>query len=114
MKPGKSKCPSDTIHYRRVIIPYVRGISEKFRCFGNRFNVMTICRSKHMLCGTSIKIGPVKRSPSDEAMHVQYSMQLWQMLCWGNKQTFRSIHLGTQIQLDPRSAQNTKIWPSHI
>jgi hypothetical protein len=103
MKPGRSNYPSDTMHHGTVIIEYVRGISKKLRCFGNPFNVMTIFKSKHTLCRTSIKSGLVKRSPADEAMHVQYFMQLRQMLCWGNKQTF-STHLGAQIQRDRRSA----------
>jgi hypothetical protein len=35
---------SDTIYQSMVIIPYVRGISEKFRRIGNHFNVRTIFR----------------------------------------------------------------------
>jgi hypothetical protein len=42
-----------------VIIPYVRVISEKFRCVGNRFNVRTIFKTKHTLCGTLMETGPV-------------------------------------------------------
>jgi hypothetical protein len=61
MKPGRGNCPSsDTIYQSTVIIPYVRGISEKFRCIGNHFNVRTIFKSKHTLCGTMMKTGPVR------------------------------------------------------
>jgi hypothetical protein len=36
MKPSRSNCPSsDTIYQGTVIIPQVKGISEKFRCIGN-------------------------------------------------------------------------------
>jgi hypothetical protein len=43
MKPPRSNRPSsDTIYQGTVIIPYVKGISEKFRWTGNRFNVRTI------------------------------------------------------------------------
>jgi hypothetical protein len=36
MKPSRSNCPSsDTIYQDTVIIPYVRGMSEKFRCIKN-------------------------------------------------------------------------------
>jgi hypothetical protein len=38
------------------------GISKKFRCTGNRFNVRTIFRTKHTytLCGTLMKTGLVR------------------------------------------------------
>jgi hypothetical protein len=39
-------------------------------------------------------------------------MQLWQILCRGNKLTFRNIHLGAQIR-NPRTALKIKIRPSH-
>jgi hypothetical protein len=50
---------SDTIYQSTVIIPYVRGISENFRCIGNRFNVRTIFKMKYTFCGTLMKPGPV-------------------------------------------------------
>jgi hypothetical protein len=43
-----------------VIIPYVKGISEKFRCIGNCFNVRTIFKTKHTLHGTLTKTGLVR------------------------------------------------------
>jgi hypothetical protein len=43
-----------------VNIPYVRGISEKFRCIGNHFNVRMIFKTKHTLHGTVMKTGPVR------------------------------------------------------
>jgi hypothetical protein len=42
MKPLRSNHPSDTTHQGMIIIPYVRGLSEKFRCIGNRFSVRNI------------------------------------------------------------------------
>jgi hypothetical protein len=60
MKPGRSKGPSsDTVYHGMVIIPYVRGISEKYRHIGNRFNVRTIFKTKHRLRGTLMKTRPV-------------------------------------------------------
>jgi hypothetical protein len=42
MKPLRSNLPSsDTIYQGTVSIPYVKGISKKFRHIGNRFNVRT-------------------------------------------------------------------------
>jgi hypothetical protein len=38
-----------------------------------------------------MKTGPVKRCSEDEAVCVQYSKWLWQMLHWWNKQTFRTF-----------------------
>jgi hypothetical protein len=60
MKLSRSICPSDTIYQGTVIVPYVMGISEKFRCIGNRLNVRTIFKTKDMLCGTLIKTGPLR------------------------------------------------------
>jgi hypothetical protein len=61
MKPSRSNRPSsDTIYKGTVIILYVKGISENFRCIGNCFNVRTIFKTKHILCGTSMKTGPVR------------------------------------------------------
>jgi hypothetical protein len=41
-------------------IPYVKGISEKFRRTGNSFNIRSIFKSKHTLRGTLTKTGPVR------------------------------------------------------
>jgi hypothetical protein len=59
MKPSRSSHPSsDTIYQGIVIIPYVKGISKKFGCIGNRFNIRTIFKTKHTLRGTLMKTGP--------------------------------------------------------
>jgi hypothetical protein len=61
MKPSRSnRSSSYTIYQGMVIIPCVKGISEKFRCIGNRSNVRTIFKTKHTLHGTSMKFGPVR------------------------------------------------------
>jgi hypothetical protein len=63
MKPSRSnRPPSDKIFQGTDIIPYVKGISEKFRRIGNRFNVRTILKIKHALLGTLMKTGPVRDS----------------------------------------------------
>jgi hypothetical protein len=50
MKPMRSNHPSsDKIYHGMVIILYVMGISEVFRCTGNHFNVRTIFKTKHTL-----------------------------------------------------------------
>jgi hypothetical protein len=60
MKPLRSNGPtSDTIYKDTVIIPYVNGISEKFRRTGNRLNSRTIFKTKYTLCGMLMKTGPV-------------------------------------------------------
>jgi hypothetical protein len=60
MEQGRSNRPtSDTIYHTTVIIPCVRGISEKFRGIGSRFDVRTIFKTKHTLRGTLMKTGPV-------------------------------------------------------
>jgi hypothetical protein len=46
MKPLKrNHLSSDTIHQGMVIIPYIKGISKKFRCTGNHFNVRIIFKT---------------------------------------------------------------------
>jgi hypothetical protein len=61
MKPSKSNHhSSDTIYQDTVIISYVKGISEKFRRIGNRFNVRNIYKTKHTLRGTLMKAGSVR------------------------------------------------------
>jgi hypothetical protein len=61
MKPSTRNHPSsDTIYQGNVIIPYVKGTSEKFRLIGNRFNLRTIFKNKHALHVTLMKTGPVR------------------------------------------------------
>jgi hypothetical protein len=38
-----------------TVVPYVKGISEKFRHIGNRFSLRTIFKTKHTLRGTMMK-----------------------------------------------------------
>jgi hypothetical protein len=50
MKPVRSNRPSsDKIYHGTVIILYVTGISEIFRCTENHINVRTIFKTKHTL-----------------------------------------------------------------
>jgi hypothetical protein len=61
IKPSRSKRPSsDTIYQGTVIILHVKGISETFRCVGNRFNVRTTFKTKYTLRGTLMETGPVR------------------------------------------------------
>jgi hypothetical protein len=60
MQPSTTNCPSDIIYQGTVIIPYVKGISEKFRRIGNCFNLRTIFKTKHTLRGTLMETGLVR------------------------------------------------------
>jgi hypothetical protein len=60
MKSYRSNCPSSQYNRAWSNIPYVRGISEKFRCTGNHFNVRFIFKTKHTLHGTLGKTGLVR------------------------------------------------------
>jgi hypothetical protein len=61
MKPSARYRPSsDRVYQGTVVIPYVKGISEKFRHIGNRFDLRTIFKTKHTLRGTLMKTGPVR------------------------------------------------------
>jgi hypothetical protein len=41
-----------------VIIPYMKGISEKYKCIGNHYNIRTVFRTKHILRSSLIKTRP--------------------------------------------------------
>jgi predicted GIY-YIG superfamily endonuclease len=41
-----------------VYIPYVKGVSEKFKCIGNRYNIRTIFKTKHTLSSSRMKTRP--------------------------------------------------------
>jgi hypothetical protein len=61
MTPLRSNHPSSYKIYKgMVIIPYVKGISEKFRHIWNHFNVRIIFRTKHTLHGTLVRNGPIR------------------------------------------------------
>jgi hypothetical protein len=79
MKRSRSKRPSDTLLvYQGTLIPYVKGISGKLWCIGNRFNDMTIFKTRHTLRGTSMKSGPVRGAQqTKQCVCTQYPMWLW-------------------------------------
>lgn len=59
LKPSTRNRPSSDTTYRgTVVIPYVKGIAEKFRRIGNRFQLRTIFKTKHTLRETLMKTGP--------------------------------------------------------
>jgi hypothetical protein len=61
MKPSATNRPSsDTVYQATLVIPYVKGISKKFRRIGNRFNLRTIFKTKHTLHVTLMNTGPVR------------------------------------------------------
>jgi predicted GIY-YIG superfamily endonuclease len=61
MKSLTRNCPSsDTLYEGTVIIPYVKGTSEKFRHTGNPSNLRTIFKTKHTLRGALMETGPVR------------------------------------------------------
>jgi hypothetical protein len=60
-KPSvRNRLTSDTVYHGTVVIPYVMGISEKFRRIKNRFSLRTILKTKHTHCVTLMKTGPVR------------------------------------------------------
>jgi predicted GIY-YIG superfamily endonuclease len=61
MKPSRSsRSSSGTIYQDMVIIPHVKGISEKLEYTGNRFNVRTTFKTKHTLRGTLMETEPAR------------------------------------------------------
>jgi hypothetical protein len=74
MKPStRNHLSSDTTYQGTVIIPYVKGISEKLRCTGNRFNLRNIFKTKHTPWVTD-ETWTNYRCPADEAVCVQHPM----------------------------------------
>jgi hypothetical protein len=49
-----------------VYILYVKGVSEKFKRIGNRYNIWTIFKTKHTLRSSLMKTGP-ERDPLQTA-----------------------------------------------
>jgi hypothetical protein len=43
-----------------VYIPYVKGVSEKFKCRGNQYNIRTVFKTKHTLKNSLMKTRPEK------------------------------------------------------
>jgi hypothetical protein len=69
IKPSRSNRPSSYIIYHgTVTIPYVKGISEKFRRIANRFNVRTVFKTKRTLRGTLMKTGPARDAHQTKQM----------------------------------------------
>jgi hypothetical protein len=56
-----------------VVIPYVKGISEKFKWIGNCYNVKTIFKTKHTLKDTLMRTRPIsdpQQHTASTAFHV--------------------------------------------
>jgi hypothetical protein len=63
LKPiTRNRPPSDRTYHGTVVIPYVKGIAEKFRRIGNRFQIRTIFKTKHTLRSTLMKTGPIRNA----------------------------------------------------
>jgi hypothetical protein len=52
-----------------VYIPYVKGVSEKFKRIGNRYNIRTIFRTRHSLRSSLMKTRP-ERDPLQTAQRI--------------------------------------------
>jgi hypothetical protein len=55
---GSSRPSEEEKPLGSVYIPYVKGISEKFKCIGNRYNIRTIFKTKHILRSSLMKTMP--------------------------------------------------------
>jgi hypothetical protein len=59
---ARNRPSSDTVYQGTVVIPYVKGISEKFRRIGYHFSLRTVFKPKHTLRRTLMKAGPVRNA----------------------------------------------------
>jgi predicted GIY-YIG superfamily endonuclease len=55
-----------------VYIPYVKGVSEKFKRIGNQYNIRTVFKTEHILRSSLVRTRP-KRDPQQTA-HCVYSI----------------------------------------
>jgi hypothetical protein len=70
-----ASCPSSDTIYEGTVIPYVKGISEKFRHIGNHFNVRTLFKTKHTFHGTLMKTGLVR--DAQQMKQCVYNIPCW-------------------------------------
>jgi hypothetical protein len=80
MKPSRSNRPSsDTIYHDTVIVPYVKGISEKFRRTGNRFNARTIFKTQRVKVTLRLAVHrqSIRFGAKPLATHDQYFFSNW-------------------------------------
>jgi hypothetical protein len=63
-RPNKEQQPLASVY-----IPYVKGVSEKFNRIGNRYNIRTIFKTKHILRSSLMKTRP-ERDPQPTAQYV--------------------------------------------
>jgi hypothetical protein len=54
---GNNRLRNEVKPIGSAVIPYVKGISDKFKRIGNRYNIRTIFKTKHTLRNTLIKSG---------------------------------------------------------
>jgi hypothetical protein len=52
---GKNRLRNEVKPIGSVVIPYVKGISDKFKRIGNRYNIRTIFKTKHTLRNTLMR-----------------------------------------------------------
>jgi hypothetical protein len=63
---GSSHLKKEEQPLRPVFIPYVEGVSEKFKCIGNRYNTGTIFKTEHTLRSSLMKTR-LERDPQQMA-----------------------------------------------
>jgi hypothetical protein len=56
---GNSRSRNEVKPIGSVVIPYVKGISEKFKRIGNRYNIRTIFKTNHTLRDTLMRTRPM-------------------------------------------------------
>jgi hypothetical protein len=61
-RKGSSRLSEEQKPLGSVYIPYVKGVSEKFRRIGNRYSIRTIFKTKHTLRSSLMKTRP-ERDP---------------------------------------------------
>jgi hypothetical protein len=63
---GSSRLNEEQKPLGSVYMPYVKGVSEKFKRIGNRYNIRTIFKTKHTLRSSLMKTRP-ERDPQQTA-----------------------------------------------
>jgi hypothetical protein len=56
---GNNRLRNDVKPIGSVVIPYVKGISDKFKRIGNRYNIRTVFKTKYTLRNTLMRTRPM-------------------------------------------------------
>jgi hypothetical protein len=76
-RPNKEEKPLGSVY-----VPYVKGVSKKFKHIGNQSNIRMTFKTKYTLRSSLMKNKAGKTSTTDSTVCLLHSLQMWQKLLW--------------------------------